>query len=61
MTGGKSQRTALHYASLGNHVNVAKILLAHGANEEIVDSLGYSALNLSNGGEMCRLLHKVIF
>lgn len=57
--GGSHQRTPLHYASLNNHVGVAKLLLDGGANEYARDSGGYTPLNLSLGGEMCKLLHKV--
>ena len=57
--GGSRQRTPLHYASLNDHVDVAKSLLKAGANEFARDSGGYTPLNLSLGGEMCKLLHKV--
>ena len=57
--GGSQQRTPLHYASLSNNVAIATILLAAGANEFSRDATGLTALNLSMGGEMCRLLHKV--
>ena len=57
--GGSHQRTPLHYASLNNHVGVAKLLLSAGANEYARDSGGYTPLNLSLGGDMCKLLHKV--
>lgn len=57
--GGNHQRTPLHYASINNHVGVAKLLLDAGANEFARDSGGYTPLNLSLGGEMCKLLHKV--
>jgi len=57
--GGSRRRTPLHYASLHNHVDVARLLLQAGANEFVRDSAGYTALNLSNGGTMCSLLHKV--
>lgn len=57
--GGSHQRTPLHYASLNNHVGVAKLLLKTGANEYARDSGGYTPLNLSLGGEICKLLHKV--
>lgn len=52
-------RTPLHYASVNDHVGVAMILLEAGANEHARDSGGYSSLNLSMGGKMCKLLHKV--
>jgi ankyrin repeat protein len=60
MVGGSHQRTALHYASVHNRVEVAQILLRPdvGANEDITDVNGHTALNLSMGGDMCRLLHK---
>ena len=61
MTGGRRNRTALHYASIANNVAIAKVLLKFSVDQEIVDATGYTALNLSNGGEVCRLLHKVIF
>ena len=57
--GGNHQRTPLHYASINNHVGVAKLLLDAGANEFARDSGGYTPLNLSLGGEMCKMLHKV--
>lgn len=40
---------------------MAQILLAPGveADEEALDADGHTALNLSMGGDMCRLLHKV--
>lgn len=57
--GGSRQRTPLHYASLNNHVAIATVLLQAGANEFARDSGGYTPLNLSMGGEMCKLLHKV--
>ena len=57
--GGSRQRTALHYASLHNHIAVATRLLSAGANEHCCDATGQTALNLSMGGEMCKLLHKV--
>ena len=57
--GGTRRRTALHYASLHDHVEVAKLLLETGANEFTRDVGGYTPLNLSNGGKMCKLLHKV--
>jgi hypothetical protein len=57
--GGSHHRTPLHYASINNHVGVAKLLLNAGANEYARDSGGYTPLNLSLGGEMCKLLHKV--
>ncbi len=57
--GGTRQRTPLHYASLNNHVEVSSILLEAGANEFARDAYGYTPLNLSMGGEMCKLLHKV--
>ena len=57
--GGSRQRTALHYASLNNHVAVATTLLEAGANEFSRDSGGYTPLNLCMGGDMCKLLHKV--
>ncbi len=57
--GGSRKRTPLHYASLHNHVEVAKLLLEAGANEFTRDAGGYTPLNLSNGGKMCTLLHKV--
>ena len=57
--GGSRQRSALHYASLNNHVAVATVLLEAGANEFSRDSGGYTPLNLCMGGDMCKLLHKV--
>ena len=57
--GGTRQRTSLHYASLHDHVPVAQLLLDAGANEFARDSGGYTPLNLSMGGKMCKLLHKV--
>ena len=57
--GGSHQRTALHYASLNNHVAIATILLEAGANEFARDMSGYTPLNLCMGGDMCKLLHKV--
>lgn len=57
--GGSRLRTPLHYASLYNHVAIATSLLAAGANEFTRDADGLTALNLSMGGEMCKLLHKV--
>lgn len=57
--GGTRLRTPLHYASLNDHVDVAMILLEAGANEFARDSGGYTPLNLSMGGKMCKLLHKV--
>ena len=59
VTGGRRNRTALHYASIANNVAIVKVLLKFNADQEIVDATGYTALNLSNGGEVCRLLHKV--
>ena len=61
MVGGSHQRTALHYASVHNRVEVAQILLRPGvgADEDVTDADGHTALNLSMGGDMCRLLHKV--
>ena len=59
MTGGRRNRTALHYASAANNVAIVKVLLKFNADQEVVDATGYTALNLSNGGEVCRLLHKV--
>ena len=59
MTGGRRNRTALHYASIANNDAIVKLLLRHNADQEIVDATGYTALNLSNGGEVCRLLHQV--
>ncbi|XP_062519809.1 poly [ADP-ribose] polymerase tankyrase-1-like isoform X2 [Corticium candelabrum] len=60
LTGGSRRRTPLHYASVHNRVEVARLLTAPGveANEELVDADGNTALNLSMGGDMCRLLHK---
>ena len=60
MTGGRRNRTALHYASIANNVAIVKVLLKFNADQEVIDTTGYTALNLSNGGEVCRLLHKVI-
>ena len=57
--GGSHKRTPLHYASLNNHVATATTLLAAGANEYARDADGLTALNLSMGGDMCKLLHKV--
>ena len=57
--GGSHKRTPLHYASLNNHVATAATLLAAGANEYARDADGLTALNLSMGGDMCKLLHKV--
>lgn len=57
--GGSRQRTPLHYASLNGNVDIAQLLLSAGANEFSRDSGGYTPLNLSFGGEMCKLLHKV--
>ena len=57
--GGSRLHTALHYASLNDHVDVAMALLEAGANEFVRDSGGYTPLNLSMGGKMCKLLHKV--
>ena len=57
--GGSHKRTPLHYASLYNHVAIATKLLAAGANEHARDDGGLTALNLSMGGDMCKLLHKV--
>ncbi len=57
--GGTRQRTPLHYASLNNYVELSSILLEAGANEFARDAYGYTPLNLSMGGEMCKLLHKV--
>ena len=57
--GGSQQRTALHYASVGDHVGVARLLLQAGANEFARDAGGYTPLTLSLGGDMCKLLHKV--
>ena len=57
--GGSRLRTSLHYASLHDHVEVAVVLLEAGANEFARDSGGYTPLNLSMGGKMCKLLHKV--
>ncbi len=59
MAGGRRNRTALHYASLTNNVEVVKVLMKFNADQQIVDSMGYTALNLSNGGEICRMLHQV--
>ncbi len=57
--GGTRQLTPLHYASLNDLVDVAMILLEEGANKFSRDSGGYTPLNLSMGGKMCQLLHKV--
>ena len=57
--GGGHKRTPLHYASLYNHVGIATTLLAAGASEVARDSGGLTPLNLSMGGDMCKLLHKV--
>lgn len=57
--GGSRLRTPLHYASLNNHVKLAAMLLEAGANEFARDLYGYTPLNLSMGGDMCKLLHKV--
>ncbi|XP_065183824.1 ankyrin repeat domain-containing protein 17-like isoform X2 [Sycon ciliatum] len=54
--GGSQQRTALHYAALSGCVEVAQCLLEAGAKEDIRDSLGFTALNLSDTAEMCNLL-----
>ena len=59
ITGGRRDRTALHYASIANNVEVVKVLLRFNADQELTDNTGYTALNLSNGGEVCRLLHQV--
>jgi ankyrin repeat protein len=56
--GGGHKRTPLHYASLYNHVGIATTLLAAGASEVARDSGGLTPLNLSMGGDMCKLLHK---
>ena len=57
--GGSRQRTALHYASLHNHVAIATALLEAGASEFARDAAGLTPLNLSMGGDMCKLLHRV--
>ena len=57
--GGSKKWTPLHYASLNNHVAVATTLLAAGASECARDAEGLTPLNLSMGGDMCKLLHKV--
>eukprot|EP00795_Rhopilema_esculentum_P014481 gene14481-5544_t len=50
-TGGRRNRTSLHYASIANNVDVVKVLLRFNADQEVIDSTGYTALNLSSGGE----------
>ena len=57
--GGSRGRTALHYASLNDHLEVAVLLLQAGTNEFSRDVGGYTPLNLSKGGRMVELLHKV--
>ena len=57
--GGSHDRTALHYASVADHVGVAKILKENNANLKVKDKNGYTAINLTKGGEMCQLLHQV--
>ncbi|XP_065919951.1 ankyrin-3-like isoform X2 [Dysidea avara] len=56
--GGSHDRTALHYASVADHVGVAKILKENNANLKVKDKNGYTAINLTKGGEMCQLLHQ---
>lgn len=58
--GGSRQRTALHYASVNDHVKVARLLLEAGSDEFCRDVGGYTPLNLAKGGKMCKLLHKVL-
>ena len=57
---GSHNRTALHYASVADRVNVAKILMKNNANLKVKDKNGYTAINLTKGGEICQLLHQVL-
>lgn len=59
--GGSRDRTPLHYASAAGHVGVARILKEANADLTIKDKDGYTAINLTKGGEMCELLHQVMF
>ena len=57
--GGSHDRTPLHYASIAGHVGVARILKKANADLTIKDRDGYTAINLTKGGEMCEVLHQV--
>jgi len=57
--GGSHDRTALHYASVADRVDVAKTLKINDANLKMKDKNGYTAINLTKGGEMYQLLHQV--
>ena len=57
--GGSRDRTPLHYASIAGHVGVARILKKANADLTLKDRDGYTAINLTKGGEMCEVLHQV--
>lgn len=58
--GGSRNRTPLHYASISDHVGVAKMLKEAKADLTIKDKDGYTAINLINGGAMWEVLHQVL-
>ena len=49
-------KTALHYASEYGHEDVVKLLLAHGADVNVLDSRDYTALDVAIGDSIKKLL-----
>jgi cytohesin len=54
----KEGRTPLHYAALGDRMELAELLLAKGADVNVKDNDGKTPLKLAKSGEMKGLLRK---
>ena len=55
-----NEATALHYAVHGRHVDIAEVLLAHGANPNAPDADGRTALHHAAAAGSDQLIHLLL-